>query len=121
MERKCLDCGDTLIGRADKKFCSDQCRNSYNNRQNSDANNLVRKINHILRKNRRILEGLTPHGKAKVHKDKLTQAGFQFQYLTHTYTTQTGNVYHFCYEYGYLSLPDGYMALVKRENEKEKV
>ncbi|MBW7935975.1 MAG: hypothetical protein LC101_01215 [Flavobacteriales bacterium] len=120
MERKCLDCGDTLTGRADKKFCSDLCRNNYNNRQNSDANNLVRNINHILRKNRRILEELTPDGKSKVHKDKLNQAGFNFQYHTHTYTTQTGNIYVFCYEYGYLVLDGGFYALVKRESEKEK-
>jgi len=41
-QRNCPECGEKIIGRADKKFCSDQCRNSYNNRLNSDASNTVR-------------------------------------------------------------------------------
>ncbi|MCX7745138.1 MAG: hypothetical protein N2167_11295 [Flavobacteriales bacterium] len=117
MERKCLDCGEVLFGRADKKFCSDACRNNYNNRLNSDINNLVRNINNALRKNRRIIEQLAPAGKAKVHRDKLTAAGFNFNYHTHTYTTKNGNTYVFCYEYGYLLLEDGYVALVKNDRE----
>ena len=30
----CLECGEKIIGRSDKKFCNDACRNSYNNKQN---------------------------------------------------------------------------------------
>ena len=47
LSRKCPECGDKIIGRVDKKFCSDQCRNTYNNRLNSDASNTVRNINNI--------------------------------------------------------------------------
>jgi len=54
-ERRCLDCQEPLKGRADKKFCNDLCRNNYNNRLKSESNNLVRRINGILRKNRNIL------------------------------------------------------------------
>ena len=68
-------------------------------------------------KTRRIIEQLTPAGKAKVHRDKLAAAGFNFNYHTHTYTTKTGNVYMFCYEYGYLLLEDGYVALVKNDRD----
>ena len=75
LESKCLECGDKLIGRADKKFCSDQCRNAYNNRNNSDANNLVRNINNTLRKNRRILVELNPKDKTKTSRDKLLSKG----------------------------------------------
>ena len=42
MEKQCLECGTAIRGRADKKFCSDQCRNQYNNTLNRDANNYVR-------------------------------------------------------------------------------
>ena len=31
-QRECLECSTALMGRVDKKFCNDQCRNSYNNR-----------------------------------------------------------------------------------------
>lgn len=117
--KKCLDCGEELIGRSDKKFCNDLCRNSYNNKLNQDKNNLVRNINNILRRNRRILAELTPQGKAKVPKEKLILKGFNFNFYTSTYTTKTGNTYYFCYEYGYLHLEDDYLALVKNERVKE--
>ena len=119
MEKACLDCGTTFKGRADKKFCSDQCRNNYNNQLNSDSNNYVRNVNNILRKNRRILSELNPNDKSKVHKDKLTIKGFNFKYYTNTYTTQKGAVYYFCYEHGYLALEADYYFLVVRKEYVE--
>jgi len=117
MGKSCLDCGEPLIGRADKKFCNDQCRNNYNNRLNSDLSIAVRKINNILRKNRRILSELNPSGKVTVHKDKLTNRGFNFEYFTHIYTTQKGHMYRFVYEYGYLPLENDLYMLVLRETK----
>ena len=38
MEKKCLECESPLVGRVDKKFCSDYCRNSYNNKINTNNN-----------------------------------------------------------------------------------
>ena len=62
MENKtCLNCGEPIRGRVDKKFCDDQCRNNYNYHQYADANNLMRRINHTLKKNRNILESLELH------------------------------------------------------------
>ncbi len=111
----CLDCGEPLMGRADKKFCNDQCRNNYNNRLNSDSSALVRQVNNALRKNRRILSELNPEGKTTVHKDKLTAKGFNFKFFTHIYTTLKGSSYFFVYEYGYLPLDHDFFMLVKRE------
>ncbi len=69
MEKKCLSCGETLIGRADKKFCNDSCRNNYHHNQNRDQINFIRNINNILKKNRAILKALNPpDGKTKVKK-----------------------------------------------------
>jgi predicted nucleic acid-binding Zn ribbon protein len=114
-QKACLECDTPIKGRVDKKFCSDQCRNAYNNKLNSDSNNLVRNVNNILRRNRRIMMELNPHGKTKVSRDKLTERGFDFQYHTHTYTTKVGTVYYFVYEYGYLPLEGDFYALVLRE------
>jgi hypothetical protein len=115
MAKKCTECGDKMIGRQDKKFCSAQCRSSYNNKLNSDANNFMRNVNNILRRNRRILIDLNPTGKSKVHKDKLVEMGFSFNYFTNVYRTKKGNVYYFCYEYGYLMLDSGYCSLVIKQ------
>jgi len=119
--RNCICCGKVLRGRADKKFCNDLCRNNYNNQQKakSSYSNYVRNINNALLKNRNILEKLLPtsEGMVKVNRDKLMQAGFSFTYHTHTYTNQKGNMYFFCYEYGFLPLENNWYLLVKRKEE----
>ena len=118
-EKKCLECGDPIKGRVDKKFCSDQCRNTFNNRQNSDEVNYVRNINHILRKNRRIMEKLNPKGLTRVTKQQLVNKGFNFDYFTHTYTTKTEkNIYIYCYDYGYRILEnDEYLIVIDKKKD----
>jgi hypothetical protein len=114
-EKRCLECDDPIKGRVDKKFCSDQCRNTYNNRQNSDEVNYVRNVNYTLRKNRRILASLNPNGKARVSKQQLTDKGFNFIYHTNIYTTKTGNQYIFCYDYGYIQVENDYYTIVEKK------
>lgn len=114
MQKNCLECEDKIIGRIDKKFCSDYCRNSYNNKINKDKNNLVRNINNRLRKNYRILEMLNPNDKTKTSKSNLLAKGFNFENFTSIYTTKSGNIYYFVYDQGYLPLEGDYYALVKR-------
>jgi hypothetical protein len=115
MDKTCLDCGIIIIGRADKKFCSDACRNSYNNSQNKDSKNLVRTINNRLRKNYRILEQLNPEEKTKTTKAQLDAKGFDFSLFTSIYTTKVGTIYYFIYDQGYLPLDGGFYALVRRK------
>ena len=114
MEKTCLECGEKIRGRTDKKFCSDYCRNAYHNKVNKESSNLVRNINNVLRRNYRILEELNPAGKTSVSRSKLLSNGFDFEYFTNIYTTKTGNRYHFVYDQGYLKLENDYYALVKR-------
>ena len=115
MEKVCLECGEKLVGRSDKKFCSDFCRNAYNNNINKDSKNLIRNINNRLRKNWRILENLNPEQKTNTSRKKLIQEGFDFNYITSIYTTKAGKVYYFVYDQGYLPLENDYYALVKRD------
>lgn len=117
-EKKCPECGNKIAGRSDKKFCSDQCRIAFNNRLNSDETNLVRNVNNILRKNRRILAELNTTGKTKVMREKLSERGFDFHYFTSLYTTKEGAVYHYCYEHGYLQTDKDWFLLVVRQEKK---
>ena len=111
-----MSCGKALHGRADKKFCNDYCRNAFNNNLKAATSPLVRNINNALLKNRRILEAaMGEEEMQKVPKEKLLQQGFQFKFMTHTYTNKKGNTYFFCYEYGYLPLDNGWYLLVKRK------
>ncbi len=116
MDKVCLECGIPVKGRQDKKFCSDSCRNAYNNRQNKAVNNLVRNINRVLSKNRRILAELNPHGKSKTTRDILAGKGFDFKYFTGIYETRKGGRYYFVYEQGYIFLDHNQVALVVKED-----
>ncbi|MEI6866028.1 hypothetical protein [Flavicella sp.] len=116
MKKQCLECAEEFIGRSDKKFCSDYCRNSYNNKVDSESKNLVRNINNRLKKNHKVLTKLNRSGKTKIPKFKLTDEGFYFKYFTNIYTTQTGNIYYYIYDQGYLPLDNGYFLLVRKES-----
>ena len=115
-QKKCIECGEAVHGRADKKFCDDACRNSHNNKQNRDVNNFVRNINNILRRNRKILALLNIREKTAVTKEALLGKGFSFSYYTNVYKTKGGKVYYFCYDQGYLPLEkDRFALVVKKE------
>jgi hypothetical protein len=116
MARKCLECGDEIRGRVDKKYCSDHCRNAYNNKINKDSKNLIRNINNRLRKNYRVLDSFQlKEGKTKTTRTRLIDRGFDFEFITNLYTTKKGTTYYFVYDLGYLPLDNDYYMIVKRE------
>ena len=110
-KRKCPVCGCPVQGRADKKFCTEQCRNDHYNRLNRDVNMQIRNINNILRKNRRILATLHTDGSRKVHRDRLLTKGFDFEHFTTCHQGLLGTVYY-CYDLGYIKLDDGSLVLL---------
>lgn len=110
--RTCLDCGKILTGRIDQKFCSPYCKSAYHYDQNkSKGESLFKSIDNQLKLNRRILKNFNKAGKATVRKEILLKEGFNPNHFTHYYKTQSGNVYLFCYEYGFMK---------KIENERTK-
>jgi hypothetical protein len=115
--KNCLACDKPLHGRSDKKFCNDYCRNAYNNSMKSMNNTVVKNINTVLTKNRKILDGILGDEKTiKTNKEKLLRQGFDFKYITHSYTNKNGDTYCFCYEMGYLPLEnDGYLVVRRKE------
>ncbi|WP_200979438.1 hypothetical protein [Echinicola sp. 20G] len=121
--KNCLYCDQPVQGRADKKFCDDQCRNNYNNQLKAVKNNVIRNINNALKKNRNILESILQNTDEtiKVNREKLLQEGFQFKYHTHQYVNKKGNVYVYCYDFGYLELdrdPDWFLVVRKKTVSK---
>jgi len=115
--RKCIECGDTIHGRSDRKFCSDSCRNAYNNKYRSDINSIMRNTNNALRKNRKILFNQVTNNKTRITKDKLATLGFNFNFFTHIYTTKKNVSYFYCYDYGYTFLESNLCLVVKDINE----
>ena len=115
MNKLCPECGGKIVGREDKKFCSDYCRNAYNNKVNKDSKNLIRNTNNRLRKNYKILSDLNKSGKTKVNRVKLLNQNFDFNFFTSIYTTKTGNTYFYIYDQGYLPLENEFYLLIKKD------
>ncbi|MES2544532.1 MAG: hypothetical protein V4548_06585 [Bacteroidota bacterium] len=115
MNKTCLECNEKIIGREDKKFCSDGCRNAYNNKINKDSNNFMRNVNNKLRKNYRILSELNTEGKSKTTRTKLLSKGFDFEFFTNVLNTKTENTYYFVYDQGYRVLENDFYMLVKKD------
>ena len=119
--KRCLACDRPLKGRVDKKFCDDNCRNSYNNQQKAKGSHsgYVRNINNSLLKNRKVLESILPvtEKTAKANLDKLQRLGFNFNYITHIYTTKDNKEYFYCYDYGYLPLDHDWFLIVRKKDE----
>lgn len=119
--QKCLHCEKLIVGRSDKKFCSGTCRSKYYYSVNKEYNILKSKVHELLRKNRDILAELNPSGKCTVDARELRDRKFNFNFFTTIYRTNGGNVYWFCYDYGFRKMGKGkFYQLVKWQNYMEK-
>jgi len=110
--RKCVECGSEIDGRVDKLFCMPSCKSIYHyKRKKAQKNSLFKKIDKQLKLNRRLLAQFNQAGKSVIRKQNLIQNGFNPKYFTHYWKNKAGDVYLFCYEYGFLR---------KNERGKEK-
>ncbi|MBI1222142.1 MAG: hypothetical protein GC180_06015 [Bacteroidetes bacterium] len=114
---RCLECGEALVGRSDKKFCHELCRSSYHNRQNALHSKKINRINAGLRHNRKILMQLIQNHKKKVSRSLLSSLGFNFHLIT-SVMNQNGHPCYCCYEYAYLQIDDQLLEL-KQLTEKD--
>ena len=120
--RKCLECYEQLRGRADQKFCSDQCRSAYNNKQYLNTHNVINSVNRILKKNYFILSSLQSEGKITTSKSDLQRKGYRFDYFTCTSTSRSNRINYYCYDQGYHENENNKVTLVKqplKDNHQE--
>jgi hypothetical protein len=75
----------------------------------------VRNVTNKLRINRKILESILEDGveTVKVPREKLARLGFYFKYHTHIFPNRKGQIYIYCYDYGFLELQDGWVLVVR--------
>ncbi len=106
--RKCLECNEEVEGRIDKIFCSPYCKSIYHHKKNmGKEKNFYLKVDKQLKLNRQLLNHFNKAGKAVVRKEELLKVGFNPKYFTHYWKNQKGDVYLFCYEYGFLEKKEG--------------
>lgn len=99
----CKYCNEPLIGRVDKMFCSPYCKSAYQYQQKKDKpKSLFEKVDKQLKLNRKILKQYNKEGVTTVREKILLEEGFNPKYFTNYWKNQKGDVYLFCYEYGFL-------------------
>lgn len=97
-QRTCPVCSTPFHGRADKKYCSDQCRSISNNKIRISSAPLLNRINSQLLENRKILRKLCPAGKSIVSRTLLAERGFNFQTFTSFFISSERKVFFVCYD-----------------------
>ena|SRR5687767_4957102 len=112
----CLNCGKPIkSGRIDKKFCDSACKDEYYNAQKIREHKEIKKIDQVLKRNRRILKKLFDPKKEKlVNREVLLKAGFEFDFHTHFVVTKfKANEFIFCYDYGYREVDKNKYKVIK--------
>lgn len=113
----CLFCNHQFMGRADKKYCNDYCRTALHNQLKSENHKHFKRIDLVLKRNRKILETLFESNEAKkntVLERKIQELGFIFNYHTHILSLENGKQGVFCYDYGYIKTKQGELAIIKQ-------
>ncbi|WP_445383316.1 hypothetical protein [Robiginitalea sp. IMCC43444] len=125
MHKACLECAEKLVGRSDKKFCCDSCRNTFNNRRNREKNRVLLKTNNRLRRNYRLLKKLLKHQEdGLISREALLDIGFDFGSVTRHYTSVNGIKTYFLYDIGYYAVGECHIRFIptaespKKETEK---
>jgi hypothetical protein len=117
----CLDCGKELPGRIGQKFCTVYCKSAYHYKKSkSKESRRYDKVLTQLKLNRRILKMYNLSGQSQIKEELLLKEGFDFDYYTNTWTAKNGNLYYFCFEYGFRDLEDGKYMLIKWQDYMQK-
>ena len=115
MTKKCLICKEPIFGRIDKRFCSDNCRNRYHNGLKNSESTYQRRVNYILRRNRRILLESFYEGQEIVLNQHLLNKGFNYSYITNYQINDIGYTSYYCYDIGYTYHSNQKIRLLKRD------
>jgi predicted nucleic acid-binding Zn ribbon protein len=102
---KCKECGGKLKGRMGQKFCSESCKSSFHYKNNKEkVGSTYIRIATVLKQNRRILKKYFLSGQSQIKKETLLKEGFDFNHFTHTWEAKNGNIFLFCFEFGFRDL-----------------
>ena len=107
----CLQCGLPLVGRADKKYCDDGCRNAYHNARMMDANRICRPYHRSLKQNYSLLFDHLQAGQSLVHKDELLLHGFDPKMSTTFDLMEDGTLRYGVYDLEYFEIKDRYIQI----------
>jgi len=121
----CLYCKSILEGRSDKKFCDAYCKSSFHYQSSKlKEETIYVKIDKQLKTNRRLLKHFNRSGYASIDVQDLNDLGFNPKYFTHYWKNKKGDIYLFCYEYGFikktLNFKKKYILVIWQKYMEEK-
>lgn len=83
IEGLCMECGASLgNGRPDRKFCSNECKNRYHNREVRKSRAGKLQVLSRLNRNYEILSGLLKLGITDIGREEILLQGFSLETLT---------------------------------------
>jgi len=115
--KKCKFCHREIkYGRSDKLFCNVNCKNNYHRNLRRLTQQEAMKIDRMLHRNHGILFELMKNHKKqiKIPRNILEQKKFRFQYHTHCITNSKGKIYHYIYNYAWMSFSDDEILIIKK-------
>ncbi len=116
-KRFCRMCKAPFSGRADKIFCSVDCKNDYHVRLRRATAYAVRETDKILHRNRSILLEILGKNKTQKKVDRLVleKKKFRFNYFTGSYTNSKGKLYHYVYDFAWMTFTDQEILIIRKQ------
>jgi predicted nucleic acid-binding Zn ribbon protein len=118
MKKQCLACSVSIVGRADKRFCSVTCKNNFNNTLRKRTHSEVQEVIGYLLRNRELLATLMGESvKETFDRLVLTRAGFRWEYHTSTYLNKEGKTYHLVFDYAWMEFSDQKVLVIRKKGK----
>ena len=114
-QRKCPICKEKITGRRDKIYCSLNCKSIAQYEKRLTEDKFYLKVDKQLKINRKILKRYNRTGMTSLRREVLYKEGFDPNFFTHYWKNKNGEVYLFCYDFGFFKLTDN-----KGNEPKEK-
>ena len=101
----CLECGEPLLGRSDKKFCNEECRNAYHSHRRSEARQRRHSTMMVLSSNYSILDNMLRLNKTSCPMGSLKAMGFDPELVTHKGEKVGRHIEYRCFDLAYCLTP----------------
>ena len=111
--KTCIFCGSVLLGRSDKKYCDDICRNNHHYAMRKEDLSVVKNVNGLLMHNRDVLRLVYKNKSTCISKDQLEEYDFNFELFTNVYKTKKNEEYKVVYDYAYKFINDEELIVIR--------
>lgn len=103
-KKECEVCQVEIKGRPDQKYCSTKCKSAAQYERRLACDQFFFIVDKQLKTNRKLLKKYNQSGHTTLRKEVLLREGFNPKFFTHYWKNPKGQVYLFCYEFGFLEI-----------------